>query len=175
MQYYVCRCIVLFISLIFSSHSHSTDLDSFIKNVIVWYDNEFQNNPPVEIVYRTNEQIRVEYEELSGTKIPSTIQFMSLYRRIFHMDTNGKRRLRSIISLSTRYNHNDPIHRSILVHEIIHHIQFSTDRNKEICGNHLEKEAYEGQVRWLIEVEEFRRTDSRLNPWRNRAKDYQRC
>lgn len=53
-----------------------------------------------------------------------------------------------LIYLADGWNKNDPVDQSILVHELVHHLQIE-DHIQLACWGRYEAQAYEIQIRWL--------------------------
>ena len=72
---------------------------------------------------------------------PKTIDVIAIYDHVT-----------STIYLPTYFDRNNIAHRAILLHEIVHHLQYKSGYNKKVqCHPMLEKQAYELMDIWLEE------------------------
>ena len=56
------------------------------------------------------------------------------------------------IHLPKYFDHNNSSHKSILLHELVHHLQYFNDKHKTVdCSAILEEQAYNLQEEWLEE------------------------
>jgi len=55
---------------------------------------------------------------------------------------------KNTIYLPLEFNHQSKEDQSILVHELVHYLQWSSNKNKQVCLGKLEVEAYELQDKW---------------------------
>ena len=135
------------------------DLKIFITAFMLWISSETVWPIPEHpnIIYLTEHEIRAYAYGCDEDPIPKLTKELCDAREFWDLDNKGPLALynhdEQVIVLNKKFDINTIHDQSVLMHELVHHMQNHIGVNLKTvgCKGELEKEAYELQDRWLKE------------------------
>ena len=120
-----------------------------------------ENNTKIELrdIMQDCDNIKTEdpkrFEEVCVDTDDDTINVVALYNYIT-----------KTIHLPNYFDRNNSSHKSILLHELVHHLQYFNDEHKTVgCLELLEAQAYDLQEMWLKEHNVILEEDLEIGPF----------
>ena len=135
------------------------DLKIFITAFMLWISSETGWPIPEHpnIIYLTEHEIRAYAYGCDEDPVPKLTKELCDAREFWDLDNKGPLALynheKQVIVLNKKFDISTIHDQSVLMHELVHHMQNHIGVNLETvaCKGELEKEAYELQNQWLKE------------------------